>query len=130
MSPGRKEYTTPEDKKKDFWIGFGLFWGVNILVWGLTVLAGIAVTDWSNSGKANDVAVVALGPIIALLPWVINVGVLIWLARTRSQMALGMLIGFAVVLGLTVLLFIVALVACFVALGTQNTALPLAAGLL
>lgn len=116
----RKEYTDPAEKKKDFWLGFGLWWVLNILLtlcqWGVSIaLFSIPSTDETLA------TVVSIGTMILyILPWLINIGLIIYLAFTRSQMALGMLAGFGSALALVICLGVIATVACFALLGSYN----------
>ncbi|MBV6452594.1 MAG: hypothetical protein MHPDNHAH_03352 [Anaerolineales bacterium] len=58
--------------------------------------------------------------IFILLPWVINIGLIVFFAFTRSQIALGMVAGFGIALFIIICLGIVFTIWCFVALGSTN----------
>lgn len=116
----RKEYTDPAEKKKDFWLGFGLWWGLNIVLtlcqWGL----GMVLYSIPSSGETLAMVSSVMSIIFYALPWVINVGLIIYLAFVRGYMALGMLAGFGSVLALTICLSVIAAVACMVMLGSYS----------
>lgn len=114
MKLTRKEYTTPEEKKKDFWRGFGLWWGINVVMLVMFVASAMAT---STLYSPADGTISSLDPgfaiVLNLLPWLVNLGLLIFLAQTRSQMALGALVAFGVAGAIAVILGIFAAVACF-----------------
>jgi len=118
----RKEYTDPAEKKKDFWIGVGLFFGLNILLGICSALAYTAIfnlaypSDSSTFTPASDIYT-ALSCILNLLPWVINFGLIIYFALTRSQIALGMVAGFGAALAIVICLGAIFMAYCFYALG-------------
>ncbi|MEW5939199.1 MAG: hypothetical protein AB1750_06040 [Chloroflexota bacterium] len=98
-------------KRRDFWIGVGLYFGLNLAlrifqygVYALLLLGNTYTwgqTDWMFT-------------IVNLLPWVINIGLIIFLAFKRPQMALGMLAGFGIALLLVVCLLALWIGYCFV----------------
>ena len=96
-------------KRRDFWMGVGLFFGLNILLW---VCQFGLLAIFSNSNLSSDVTGV-LSLVIYLLPWVLNIGLIIFLAFTRSQMALGMLAGFGIALVIVVCLLALWIGYCF-----------------
>ncbi len=116
-----KVYSTPEEKKRDFWRGFWLWWGLNILLailstGGTIMLSGLAY----NSSNASSALISILSTLAGLVPLVINIGLLIYFALTRSQIALGMLVAFGAALALVIVLGIIFTVACFVILGSSS----------
>lgn len=122
----RKIYETEAEKKKDFWRGVGLFFGLNILLgicsWGSTVLFfnwayPAAIPVGGSPSPAADL-VSALSCIMSLLPWVINIGLIIYFALTRSQIALGMVAGFGFALLITICLGVIFTAWCFYALSS------------
>lgn len=121
----RKEYTDPAEKKKDFWIGFALFFGVNILLGICLAAANVAVfssaypTDGSTAPLPSDIYTV-LSCVLSLLPWVINGGLVIYFALTRSQVALGMVAGFGAALALAICLGVIFTAYCFYVMGNSN----------
>lgn len=114
----RKEYANPAEKKKDFWIGVVLFFVLNILLvacqWGL----GFGLVSVSPNLPSDEISS-ALGTIFSwimiLLPWALNIGLIVYFAFTRSQIAVGMLAGFGIALALVVAAGILFMVVCFAA---------------
>lgn len=124
MKLTRKEYTDPTEKKKDFWLGVALWFGLNIVMalcsWGVAALfaSTLASSDGSNTTLYNIYSMVNL--LLGLAPLLINIGLIIFFAATRSQVALGMLAAFGMALLLVLCLGIIFAVACFVILA-QST---------
>jgi hypothetical protein len=58
--------------------------------------------------------------VLGLVPFVINVGLMIYFAFTRSQIALGMLAAFGAALAVVIVLGVIFTIACFVMLGSSN----------
>jgi hypothetical protein len=118
----RKEYTDSAEKKRDFWIGVGLFFGVNILLGICSALlysvlfSVIYPSDGTTFTPASDMYTV-LSCVLNLLPWVINGGLIIYFALTRSQIALGMVAGFGAALAIVICLGAIFMAYCFYALG-------------
>ncbi len=115
----RKEYTTSEEKKKDFWRGFGLWWAINV---GMLLVLGPAIYAIWTAGVTTSILGLAGAFILPMLPFIVNIGLLIGLTMTRSQMALGALAAIAVplVIGFIALPLITA-VACFAAMGSSGS---------
>ena len=119
-----KEYTDPAEKKRDFWRGVGLWFGINIAMalcsWGVSamLLGQMARTSDPNSPIFNTYSIA--NTILGLVPWMVNIGLIIYFALTRSQVALGMVAAFGFVLFLVICLGIIFAIACFVMLGTQS----------
>jgi len=118
MKLTRKEYASPEEKRKDFWRGFigwfvlnGILCLIQFAAYG--VLYGL-LTESSSS------AYPILSTIAGLLPLLINIGLIIFFAFTRSQIALGMLAGFGAALALVIILGLIFTVACFVMMGSGS----------
>jgi hypothetical protein len=116
----RKEYTDPAEKKKDFWRGVGLWFGLNIL---------LGLCNWGASTAMNNMAYTPNGPntqlvdilplvsfMLGFIPLLINIGLIVFFAFTRSQIALGMLAGFGIALLFSIILGVIFAVACFVIL--------------
>ena len=122
MSLQKKIYESEAEKKKDFWRGVGLWFGLNILMalcsWGVNAaLFGVMSSpDGSSTPLSNVYPILSL--ILGTLPLLINIGLIIYFALTRSQIALGMLAGFGIALLLTIILGVIFTVACFVVLGS------------
>ena len=119
-----KIYTDPDEKKKDFWRGVALWFGLNILMtlcsWGLTaaLVAVMSGTTDPNSPIFGVYSTISI--VLSIIPWLVNIGLIIYFALTRSQIALGMLAGFGFALLLVLCLGIIFAVACFVMLGSQG----------
>ena len=116
----RKEYTGPAEKKRDFWRGIGLFFVLNIVMalcsWGAsTALYNITYTPNGTNTQLVDVYSI-VGFILAVIPLLINIGLIVFFAFTRRQIALGMLAGFGIALLLSIVLGVILAVACFVIL--------------
>lgn len=120
----RKEYTDPAEKKKDFWIGVGLFFVLNIVLtlcqWGLGYGAMTVAPDGFGSDDFSTTLMTIISWIFILLPWVINIGLIIFFAFTRSQIALGMVAGFGIALAIVICLGVIFTLWCFAVLGSTN----------
>jgi|GEM_PF-3443116 len=95
------------------WPGFWLAWAA--LIGGYMVVFGIlsSFASMFRGGGVPDEVWILLG----LSPWFLIVGLIIWSAATgRPQLAKGVAIGLASILGIGVLLF----AACFGLLSTAN----------
>ena len=118
----RKIYETTSEKRKDFWLGFIGWWVLNILMGVIGFVISLAVTPMMSNmdfeTSANLMNTVSL--LASCLPLLINVGLMILFAFTRSQVALGMLTAFGVALLITICLGVIATVACFVMLGNYQ----------
>jgi membrane-associated HD superfamily phosphohydrolase len=99
-------------KRRDFWLGVGLFFVLNIVLWVLSVLL-VVVLDNLNIPYAFSL-------IAGFFPYVVNIGLIIFLAFKRPQMALGMLGGFGIALAIVVCLGLIFMAACFVILGSSG----------
>lgn len=99
-----------QKKRKDFWLGVGLFFGWNIVLLGLGILLlGVLYNLDIPYDVVNTISTVA-----SSLPYVLNVGLIIFLAFKRPQMALGMLAGFGIAIAIVVCLGLIFMAACFV----------------
>jgi hypothetical protein len=112
----------PADKKKDFWRGVGLFFCLNIVMalcsWGAsTALYNMTYTPNGTNTPLVDVYSAA-SFILSVMPLLINIGVIIYFAFTRRQIALGMLAGFAIAFLIVLILGVILAVWCFVSLGS------------
>jgi hypothetical protein len=110
------------DKKKDFWRGVGLFFGLNIVMalcsWGAsTALYNMTYTpDGTNTQFVDVYSMVSF--MLGAIPLLINIGLIVYFAFTRRQIALGMLAGFGIALLLSIILGVIIAVACIVILGS------------
>lgn len=119
MNFSRKEYTSEAEKKKDFWIGFAGWFIGNIILCllqflGSTLVLGLVGAFDQGNTDLSGAAVNAISILLSVLPWLLNLGLLIFFAVTRTQIALGMLVAFAVSIALVILAGVVLTVACFV----------------
>lgn len=114
----RKIYETDAEKKRDFWIGVGIFFVLNIALalcqWGLFAVSLEFTVPGSDSVSSTLASVLYL--VFTLAPWVINIGLIVFFAFTRSQIALGMVAGFGIALFLVICLGVIFMVWCFATL--------------
>ncbi len=119
-----KIYETTPEKKKDFWIGVGLFFGLNILMslCGLGLSVGMTSMMYTPDGTTTALADVypAVSCILGALPLLINIGLIVYFAFTRTQIALGMVAGFGIAFLLTLCLGLIFTAWCFYALSTSG----------
>jgi len=95
------------------WPGFWLAWAT--LIGGYIVIASLLTTFASmfRGGGVPDETWILIG----LSPWLLIIGLIVWFATTgRPQMAKGVAIGLASIVGLGILLF----AACFGLLSTAS----------
>ena len=122
MNLQKKIYETKAEKKKDFWIGVGLFFGLNIVLglcsWGVFYLFGYSGIWFDGSTSTYSDLYAVLSCVFSLLPWVLNIGLIIYFAFTRSQIALGMLAGFGIALLIALCLGVIFAAYCFYALSS------------
>ncbi len=121
MALKKKVYENEAEKKKDFWRGFWIWWGLNLLLGILSTAGTVSLSSLVyNSSNASSALASALSIVLGLIPLMINIGLLIYFALTRSQIALGMLVAFGAALALVIVLGIIFTVACFVILGSSS----------
>ena len=108
MKLQKKIYETRAEKKKDFLIGAGIFFGLNVLLYFLARLA----SSLSYTITA-DFEFIALMACWYVLPFLANIGAIIYLALTRSWIAIGMLGTLGALTLLSVVLGVIATVVCF-----------------
>ena len=118
MALKQKIYATEAEKKKDFRLGIALFFGLNIVLglcsWG-GVAFGLPFIGDGSTQFSNLYSVLTC--VIGILPWLINIGLFIYFALTRSQIAYGMVAGFGIALLITICLGVIFTTWCFYALG-------------
>ena len=109
----KKEYGSPSEKKRDFWIGFGLWFGLNIALYllSLLLLFAIALVISAVFPQATGTSWMFFLP--SLLALLLNVIALIYFAFTRRFIALGMLAAFGLVLLLSLLASLLFAGVCF-----------------
>src|ERR1051325_6361625 len=124
MALKQKIYETEDEKKKDFWLGVGLFFLLNILMalcsWAAYALIFSAMSRLNDSNTFVYNAFSILSTIIGCLPLLINALLIIYFASTRSQIALGMLTGFGIAFLITICLGVIFTVWCFYALSNSS----------
>ena len=112
----RKVYTTRGEKVVDFIIGIGLVIVINtilgVLFWGLSYLS----SNLSTSGTAINLLGI-VGIVLNCLPYVINIGLMVFFGFTRPWIALGMLATVGALLALSLCLAVAVAVWCFAMLG-------------
>jgi hypothetical protein len=102
----------PPDPRGSLGLGIGLAWAC--LIGGYTIV-GFLTTGIYTLVSSDIRDVVAIG--LVLLPWVMMIGLIIWLATTGSpRTAAGVGLGIASIFGVVLLL----LAACFGILGTSS----------
>lgn len=100
--------------RSDRWLGVGIFLGLNLIVFPLINFALSALVNLVLGGSSEFESLLnGFYIIISFMPYVLNIGLLIYFAVKRPQVALGMVYGFAVPLGLVIVAGLCFLVACF-----------------
>ena len=120
----RKEYTDPAEKKRDFWIGVAIFFVLNIVLtlcqWGLGAGFYAASPSIVDSNFPSSPLFSILSWVLLLMPWVINIALVVYFALTRSQIALGMVAGFGIALAIVICLGVIFTVWCFATLSAGS----------
>lgn len=114
MNLTRKVYETRNEKVIDFLIGFFGWFILNAIFYGFQAFFAGGVIGLGEATNLSQDMINILTWIIGCLPFLINIGLLIFLGLTRYWIALGGLAAFAAILLLVILLFIFLLIACFV----------------
>jgi hypothetical protein len=119
----RRTYETRQEKRRDFWIGFGGWFAVNIalamLTWGCTALISYLAANLLPPSNTIDTLAPLLVLILQIIPLLINLGGLIFLGFTRQWIALGALAAFGAALLLVVVAGVCFVVICFTLLFTS-----------
>jgi hypothetical protein len=84
--------------------------------WGLTAALAAAMSGATDPNSPIFGLYSIISIVLSVIPWLVNIGLIIYFALTRSQIALGMLAGFGFALLLVLCLGIIFAVACFVML--------------
>jgi hypothetical protein len=109
------------NSKRDFWIGFIGWWIFNIIAgliqFGLAY--GVSMLPYNPDATFYTIFN-TLPSVLGCLVLLLNIGALIFFAFRRKQIALGMLVAFGVSIAISLLIGIIAAVACFVILGQYN----------
>ncbi|HQV94196.1 MAG TPA: hypothetical protein PLA27_09915 [Anaerolineales bacterium] len=119
-----KVYETDAERKRDFWIGVGIFFALNIVLtlcqWGVGAGALTVSPTNGSSDFVSSTLFTILTWVFLLLPWVINIGLIIYFAFTRNQVALGMVAGFGIALAIVICLGVIFVAWCFITLGAGS----------
>jgi hypothetical protein len=107
--------------KRDFWIGFIGWWVFNLCAGGLQAALMFGIPSLT-SGSATDYSTITntLTSSLGCLVFLTNIGAIIFFAFRRKQIALGMLVAFGVSIAISILLGVIAMIACFVIIGQYN----------
>ncbi len=117
MKLERKTYATRNQKVGDFVIGIAL-WHVTLLIfWLLNVGLGIGVSVLLASNPDLIALASTATMLLSCLPFVAQIGLVIYFGLTRYWIALGMLATFALYFVLTLCAMIIFGAACFAILG-------------
>ncbi len=110
-APGTRQKPRPPGWWRDFWLGLaGTIVGNGLLF----VLVSLLLR--SDSPTVQQIALA--------LPWLVNLGLLIFFAIKRVPVALGMVTAYSVAFGLVLVAGIVFLAICFGALGSGQGGIP------
>lgn len=114
----------PPDQKasdrRDFWIGFIGWWVFNLLAGGVNVALSFGLPNLFPNNDTLTTLFGYLPTVLGCLVLLLNIGAIIFFAFRRKQIALGMLVAFGVSIAISILLGIIAMVACFVIIGQYN----------
>ena len=112
----RKVYETKEEKRRDLIIGVVGFFVINgVLVCSSSLLGGLV-----NNSSLDFNIIETITFILACIPFLINIGLIIYFAFTRAWIALGMLAALAVLFALAIVAGIFLTIACFVMLAGSH----------
>jgi len=122
MNLQRAVYETKAEKTKDFFIGVGLFIGLNVVLTGVIILLSYLASKVTTDLNVDilDTVTALIGIVLYCLPLLLNLGVMIYFGLTRYWIALGMLGTFAALLLLVVIAGVVLTIWCFVALSNSG----------
>jgi hypothetical protein len=110
----KKVYTTRAEKQKDLFIGIGVFLGLNVLLFIITVLVAALVPRGRSDIEGQIFYLISI--LFSFLPYIANVGLAIYFALTRYWIALGMIVAFGFLMLIGLLLGVIAGIVCFIAL--------------
>jgi hypothetical protein len=106
--------------KRDFWIGFIGWWVFNLCTGGIQFGLVYGFSTFSSGTTGYDSIISTLISGFGCLIFLANIGALIFFAFRRKQIAFGMLVAFGVSIAISLLIGVIAMVACFVILGQYN----------
>ena len=87
----RKVYENNAERKKDFWLGVGIFFALNLLLrlCFSTVQNGVIVSSADDAIADTASSLYRFGSLVlTLLPVIVNIVVVVYFAFTRSRIAL------------------------------------------
>ena len=113
MKLEKKVYTDRSEKQKDFAIGVGVFFGLNVLIYILQILVLWAAQYMPASPETLDTISFAISCLVFPLQILANIGVMIYFTLTRTWIAIGMLGTFGFLMGLLLILGIIFSIVCF-----------------
>jgi len=111
--PSAPNAAPPPARPPSIWPGFWIAWGA--LIGGYTVIVGVlgSMASLLSGGGVPDGVWILIG----VSPWLLILGLIFWFGTTgRPQLAKGVAIGLASILGIGLLLF----AACFGILSNTN----------
>jgi hypothetical protein len=126
MSTQPENLSTPAptgttSSKRDFWIGFIGWWFANLCATGALFAFTFGLPSLVPGSSDYAALITTITNSLGCLVLLANIGVLIFFAFRRKQIALGILVAFGVALGITLLIGVIATVACFVILGQYSS---------
>ena len=109
----RKEYETRQQKTVDFVLGVAIWIAINVVMVGIQVaLTGAAASASQSTNPALSTVVNVALVVCTILPWIVNIAVIVVLAIYRRWMAFGMLATIGALMALVICLGIVLIGAC------------------
>ena len=120
MKLTKKEYASREENKKDFFIGVGVFFGLNVLTYVLQLLVMAVLTYLPLPAGDKSSISIGLSCLSYPLQLLVNIGVMVYFALTRTWIALGMLGTFAFLILLALAAGVILSIVC---LALYNTSL-------
>lgn len=120
--PENLDASGSSSSKRDFWIGFIGWFVVNVCVGAAqaALFWGLGTTFLNDTTGTGSNLLGYLSSSLGCLVFLANIGALIFFAFRRKQIALGMLVAFGVSIAISLLLGVIAMIACFVIIGQYN----------
>ncbi|MDY7042041.1 MAG: hypothetical protein SVX38_14385 [Chloroflexota bacterium] len=126
----RKEYLTRRAKVQDFFIGFGGFILLNLVMWGggyfliepWSQLAETIRTLYPNVWQVTEPLMIAISLLFSLLPWVVNLAGLILCGYYRPWITIGAVAVLGILLALPTLALTCFWVSCLTIIITASVA--------
>lgn len=117
MKLQKKVYASSAEKQKDLAIGVGVFVGLNFFFYAIAVLVSSLLPLLGESGTESLISLISLC-LSYTLPFLINIGALIYFALTHTWIALGMVATFGFLVILAMILGMILSVVCFATIGS------------